>query len=251
MAPIVYFTQVKFVVVDIETTGGRPSGNDITEIGIVHVQNKKIIHQWSSLIKPDYSIPNNIQALTGISDEMVQGKVINDAEVAAWFEDDPLIIAHNAAFDRQMFERRFQQLNHLRWACTFREIDWRAMGYSNAKLDFLLYSVGYFYQGHRAWIDSVATAWLLHRHPQALAQLLKNAESQTCIVQATGSPFAAKEILKARRYWWDSKARFWHTQVHQQALDEELAFLDSIPGYDSSQANIIVQDARSRFQASQ
>ena len=60
------------MVVDIETTGGRPSGNDITEIGIVHVQNKKIVHQWSSLVKPDSSIPNNIQALTGISDEMVE-----------------------------------------------------------------------------------------------------------------------------------------------------------------------------------
>ena len=62
---------MKYVVVDIETTGGRPSGNDITEIGIVHVENKKITHQWSSLVKPDRSIPYNIQLLTGIDDEMV------------------------------------------------------------------------------------------------------------------------------------------------------------------------------------
>ena len=60
-----------YVVVDIETTGGRPNGNDITEIGIVHVEHNKIVRKWSSFVKPDGSIPYNIQMLTGITDDMV------------------------------------------------------------------------------------------------------------------------------------------------------------------------------------
>jgi len=35
---------VKYVVVDIETTGGKPDGNSITEIGVVHVEHHKITH---------------------------------------------------------------------------------------------------------------------------------------------------------------------------------------------------------------
>lgn len=62
---------MKFVVVDIETTGGRPDGNGITEIGIAHVEHRRIVHKWSSFVNPHKSIPYNIQMLTGISDDMV------------------------------------------------------------------------------------------------------------------------------------------------------------------------------------
>ncbi|MGB1268069.1 MAG: PolC-type DNA polymerase III, partial [Schleiferiaceae bacterium] len=102
---------MKFVVVDIETTGGRPAGNDITEIGIVHVQNKKIIHQWSSLVKPDYSIPNNIQALTGISDEMVEHAPKFQSLIPLLQKqlEGDVFVAHSVNFDYSFIERAFRE----------------------------------------------------------------------------------------------------------------------------------------------
>ncbi|MGA0245200.1 MAG: exonuclease domain-containing protein [Schleiferiaceae bacterium] len=102
---------MKFVVVDIETTGGRPSGNDITEIGIVHVQNKKIVHQWSSLVKPDSSIPNNIQALTGISDEMVEHAPKFQSLIPLLQKqlEGDVFVAHSVNFDYSFIERAFRE----------------------------------------------------------------------------------------------------------------------------------------------
>lgn len=98
------------MVVDIETTGGRPSGNDITEIGIVHVQNKKIVHQWSSLVKPDSSIPNNIQALTGISDEMVEHAPKFQSLIPLLQKqlEGDVFVAHSVNFDYSFIERAFR-----------------------------------------------------------------------------------------------------------------------------------------------
>ena len=99
------------MVVDIETTGGRPSGNDITEIGIVHVQNKKIVHQWSSLVKPDSSIPNNIQALTGISDEMVEHAPKFQSLIPLLQKqlEGDVFVAHSFNFDYSFIERAFKE----------------------------------------------------------------------------------------------------------------------------------------------
>ena len=99
------------MVVDIETTGGRPSGNDITEIGIVHVQNKKIVHQWSSLVKPDSSIPNKIQALTGISDEMVKHAPKFQSLIPLLQKqlEGDVFVAHSVNFDYSFIERAFRE----------------------------------------------------------------------------------------------------------------------------------------------
>lgn len=102
---------MKYVVVDIETTGGRPSGNDITEIGIVHVENKKITHQWSSLVKPDRSIPYNIQLLTGIDDDMV-ADAPNFEELIPTLQKElegDVFVAHSVNFDYSFIDRAFRE----------------------------------------------------------------------------------------------------------------------------------------------
>ena len=43
----------------------------ITEVGIVEVHRGRLIREWSTLVNPGMSIPPAIQALTGISNDMV------------------------------------------------------------------------------------------------------------------------------------------------------------------------------------
>jgi hypothetical protein len=62
------------VFVDLETTGTTPTGDRITEIGIVRVDDGEFVDEWSTLVNPECSIPEEIQALTGITNEMVRGK---------------------------------------------------------------------------------------------------------------------------------------------------------------------------------
>ena len=58
-------------IVDLETTGGDPALDRITEVGIVLVDGDLRV-EWSSLVNPGIPIPGNIQRFTGITDDMVR-----------------------------------------------------------------------------------------------------------------------------------------------------------------------------------
>ena len=60
-------------VIDFETTGLSPAlGARPTEVAIVLIAEGKIIDRFQSLMNPGVSIPNDIQVLTGITNEMVR-----------------------------------------------------------------------------------------------------------------------------------------------------------------------------------
>ncbi|WP_207425598.1 exonuclease domain-containing protein [Pedobacter sp. SYSU D00535] len=90
-----------YAVVDIETTGGHPSANGITEIAIVVYDGEQVIHQYQTLINPGVPIPIYISALTGISNEMVQSApTFNDvAQEVFLLLHDKIFVAHNVNFD--------------------------------------------------------------------------------------------------------------------------------------------------------
>jgi hypothetical protein len=60
---------------------------------------------FEKLRDPGQPISTKITALTGITDDMVAGKLIDPAEVAAFANRADLVIAHNTSFDRRFLER--------------------------------------------------------------------------------------------------------------------------------------------------
>lgn len=61
-----------YTVVDIETTGLCPAVDEIVEIGALKVRQGEIIEEYSQLIKPQFTIPNFITEINGISNDMVK-----------------------------------------------------------------------------------------------------------------------------------------------------------------------------------
>ncbi len=110
--------------VDIETTGGPTQRESITEIGIVEVTEGGV-KEWSTLVRPEMRIPESIQRLTGISNDMVDCAP-RFAEIADEVYDrleGRLFVAHNARFDhghlRAAFRRADMELRP-RVLCTVR-----------------------------------------------------------------------------------------------------------------------------------
>ena len=62
----------RLAFVDLETTGGNPARDRITEIGVVRMIDDDVVDEWSSLVDPQCPIPAEIQALTGITMAMVR-----------------------------------------------------------------------------------------------------------------------------------------------------------------------------------
>ncbi len=93
--------QQTYVVVDVETTGGRGANHRVTEIGAVKVRGGKVVDQFQTLLNPQRNIPSNISRLTGITPEMVADAPYF-ADVADEFEsfmEDAIFVAHNVEFD--------------------------------------------------------------------------------------------------------------------------------------------------------
>src|SRR3954447_7237071 len=96
--------ETTFVVVDLETTGGRASGEShdaITEIGAVKVRGGAVLGDLATLVDPGRSIPPQIVALTGITSAMVYNAPTIDSVLPAFleFSRGAVLVAHNAGFD--------------------------------------------------------------------------------------------------------------------------------------------------------
>jgi DNA polymerase-3 subunit epsilon len=101
-AAMLAISSLRFAVVDVETTGGRPShGDRITEIAIVRVHEGQIVDVYETLVNPECSIPPMITQITRITHDMVRDKPVFAQiahEVAARLEGH-IFVAHNASFD--------------------------------------------------------------------------------------------------------------------------------------------------------
>jgi len=97
--------------VDIETTGSHFDRDRITEIGIKTLS-KDGIQVWERLINPQTYIPQNIQRLTGISPQMVEGQASFE-EIAQELKQElagKIFIAHNARFDYGFIKASFKRI---------------------------------------------------------------------------------------------------------------------------------------------
>ena len=156
-----------YVVVDVETTGGRGENHRVTEIGAVKIRDGKVIDRFQTLLNPQRAIPPGITRLTGISAEMVAGAPCF-ADIADEFADfmaDSIFVAHNVDFDygfiSQEFARIGRSFRHPK-LCTCASMRKLYPGHRSYSLGSLAraYDIP-LKQHHRAMCDAEAAAELL------------------------------------------------------------------------------------------
>lgn len=101
-----------YVVVDVETTGGRKHGNRVTEIGCVKIKNGEVIDEFQTLLNPQRFVPLNITKLTGISNSMVENAPLFEEiePKLSQFMRGATFVAHNVGFDYWFFEMEYYRL---------------------------------------------------------------------------------------------------------------------------------------------
>ncbi|MFL5794120.1 MAG: DEDD exonuclease domain-containing protein [Actinomycetes bacterium] len=117
---------VEFVVLDLETTGGSPANDRITEVGAVKIRGGEVIGTFQTLVNPGVSIPPLISALTGITDPMVADEEPIEVVLPCLLEfiGRAVLVAHNASFDRRFVQANLERHGYQRLAnrvvCTAR-----------------------------------------------------------------------------------------------------------------------------------
>jgi DNA polymerase-3 subunit epsilon len=233
------------IILDCETTGLDPKGNgdyagdEIIELGLLPVDftnDYRIVRAgpgYQSFRQPAKSISAKIEALTGITNAMVEGHDIDFDQVAQLIDGADWIIAHNARFDRRFAEILHPEIFMSKpWACSWTQVDWPESG--SGRLGYLVNAAGLFSAHHRALDDCHALLELLARPlglggVPALGHLIETAQKPVVRLWAQGAPFEKKDILKARNYRWnpgeDGAPRAWYTDIAESNEDAEITFL--------------------------
>ena len=90
-----------YCVLDLETTGLSAKTEKITEIGIMKIQNGEVVDKFCEFVNPEKPIPQRVQEVTHITDEMVQNSPTIDVMFPKVLEfiKGSVLVAHNASFD--------------------------------------------------------------------------------------------------------------------------------------------------------
>lgn len=260
-------TVKRAAVVDTETTGTDPASDKVIELAVVVFEYDRasgaagrVLGRYDGLEDPGVPIPLESTAIHGITDEMVAGQRLDEAEIARLLEGVAIVIAHNAGFDRKFLEPRLPVFASLPWACSWQEVPWSEAGIESSKLEYLAYRNGFFYEGHRAEVDCLALLEVLRRPfvrrdeqapaaDTALKVLLDSAREASFRLWANNSPFESKDVLRKRGYWWDAPARCWSRELwSRDEVQAELAWLkDAVYAGKSVALDLDEFDARTRY----
>ncbi len=164
-----------YAIIDIETTGGNPYRDKITEIAVFVHDGKRVVKEFTTLINPERRIPLFITRMTGITDEMVKHapRFFEIAKDLVELTRDTVFVAHNASFDYNFIRNEFSSLgfdyarNHI---CTVKLSRKLLPGLSSYSLGRLCQALNISNNSrHRAAGDALATVklfeMLLQKHP--------------------------------------------------------------------------------------
>jgi DNA polymerase-3 subunit alpha (Gram-positive type) len=137
--------------------------NGITEIGAVKIEKGVIKEHFTTLIKPDYPISEEITKLTGITQEMVKDspKISTVIPDFMKFIEGAILVAHNAEFDIK-FIKRFAGVEE--YEINNKVLDTMEMTRKylpqlrQTNLKVLAEHFGIVFQHHRALSDAYTTA---------------------------------------------------------------------------------------------
>jgi len=175
-------TDLSYVVVDVETTGGSSFGPDrITEIAAVIIEHGEISRVYETLVNPQRPIPPMVTRLTNITWDMVR-HMPTFREIVPQVADairGHVFVAHNAGFDWRFVTTEIARATGERMEgrrlCTVKMARRLLPQLHRRSLDYLArhYNVEITAR-HRAGGDAVATA-------RVFLRMLREARDKGCV----------------------------------------------------------------------
>jgi DNA polymerase-3 subunit epsilon len=200
-------SETTFVVLDLETTGGSPGIDAITEIGALRLRGGELLARLDTLVNPGVPIPPMITVLTGITEAMVL-PAPRIAEVLPAFLEllgDGVIVGHNVRFDCSFLDAALVAHGYPR--LSNRRVDTLALArrlvrdeIPNLRLSTLARHFRTSVEPtHRAYADAAATAEVLHRLLERAASYgVLGLDDLLALPKMRAHPSAAKLALTAR-----------------------------------------------------
>ena len=152
----------EYCVLDLETTGISHITEKITEIGIIKIKDGKEIGTFETFVNPEKHIPEEVQNITHITDEMVANAPTIEEVLPKMIEflGDSVVVTHNTDFDVTWLKYNYEKYGY-KWKNTYLDTLRLAKAmypeFSRYKLGFIADKLGIVVEvAHRA-LDDVKT----------------------------------------------------------------------------------------------
>jgi DNA polymerase III subunit epsilon len=225
--------------VDVETTGLDVEKDKIVELCLYPFQfnqHGRIVgigaplHYYND---PEQPLNDEVKRVTGLTDDKLRGHKIDIVTMEAVAKSLALVVAHHADFDRKMMERLSPVFAEKWWGCSMNEVPWDKANISGRRLEYIMMSLGYYYEAHTAVADCEAGIFSLQTQvagQPALLHVMNACRQSTYHVWALKAAYKFKDTLKARGYQWnggeDGRPKSWHKVIPFDGLDAEIAWLE-------------------------
>lgn len=162
--------------VDVETTGTSATGDRIIDIGIVRVEEGKIVEEFESLVNPLTHLSPFISQMTSITPEMLYRAPTFEEIKSKVYDmlDGTTFVAHNAQFDYAFIKQEFARLEtkfSSKMLCTVRLSRLLFPEYKHHNLDALVERFNLpMEKRHRAFPDAKALYFFLDKVRQVFPE---------------------------------------------------------------------------------
>jgi len=158
-----------YVVLDIESSGGKVNEEAIIEIALFRFDGKEVVDQLISLVHTERPIQAYVQNMTGITPNMLirAPRFHEIAKRIVEITEDAVLVGHGVSFDYRMLRMEFERLGYTFEKSTIDTVNWSRKLFpelESYKLNKLCDTLGIWLpRSHRAGDDARATVDLFKK----------------------------------------------------------------------------------------
>jgi len=196
----------RLLIVDTETTGLTPAKGRCIEVGAVlfHVPSRAVLSQLSFLLPCSSNPAERVNGIAAAVTRLEQPRDQFLACLEAMAAAADVLVAHNAAFDRQWFGREELPPLQRPWLCSMEDIRWPAERHLRATPSVRDLALAYgvpVWAAHRALTDCIYIAQVFERETQ-LETLLQQALLPRKLYRAR-LPYDQRHLAKEAGFRWN------------------------------------------------
>jgi DNA polymerase-3 subunit epsilon len=196
----------RLLIVDTETTGLSPAKGRCIEVGAVlfHVPSRAVLSQLSFLLPCSSNPAERVNGIAAAVTRLDQPREQSLACLEAMAAAADVLVAHNAAFDRQWFGREELPSLQRPWLCSMEDIRWPAQRHLRATPSVRDLALAYgvpVWAAHRALTDCIYIAQVFEREEQ-LEALLQQALLPRKLYRAR-LPYDQRHLAKEAGFRWN------------------------------------------------